>query len=65
MVHGCRSNLVDVMSGVLREVFGSAVVPLVRCGFPIVENNLYGYADNSTLVTVVPSPAEKVVVQSL
>ena len=26
--------------------------------FSIVENQLYGYADDSTLVAVVPSPAE-------
>ena len=30
--------------------------------FSIVENNLYGYADDSTLVAVVPSPGERVAV---
>ena len=30
--------------------------------FTIVENKLYGYADNSTLVAVVPSPSERVAV---
>ena len=30
--------------------------------FSIVENKLYGYADDSTLVAVVPSPGERVVV---
>ena len=28
----------------------------------IVENELYGYADDSTLVAVVPSPGERVAV---
>ena len=43
--------------------FGSAVVHLVHCGaFLILENKLYGYADDSTLVTVVPSPGERVAV---
>ena len=30
--------------------------------FSIVENKSYGYADDSTLVAVVPSPAERVAV---
>ena len=30
--------------------------------FSIVKNKLYGYSDNSTLVAVVPSPAERVAV---
>ena len=30
--------------------------------FSIVENKLYGYADDSTLVAVVPSPGERVAV---
>ena len=30
--------------------------------FSIVENKLYGYADDSTLVGVVPSPGERVAV---
>ena len=30
--------------------------------FSILENNLHGYADNSTLVAVVPSPGERVAV---
>ena len=44
--------------------FGPAVVPIVHCTafLHIVENKLYGYADNSTLVAVVPSPGERVVV---
>ena len=30
--------------------------------FSIVENKLYGYADNSTLLAVVPSPSERIAV---
>ena len=30
--------------------------------FFLVENKLYGYADNSTLMAVVPSPGERVAV---
>ena len=30
--------------------------------FSVVENKLYGYADDSTLVSVVPSPVERVAV---
>ena len=30
--------------------------------FSVVENKLYGYADDSTLVAVVPSPGERVAV---
>ena len=30
--------------------------------FSIVENKLYGYADDSTLVAVVPSPGERIAV---
>ena len=30
--------------------------------FSIVENNFYGYADDSTPVAVVPSPGERVAV---
>ena len=30
--------------------------------FPIVENKLFGYADDSTLVAVMPSPGKRVAV---
>ena len=30
--------------------------------FSIVDNKLYGYADDSTLVAIVPSPGERVAV---
>ena len=48
MVDGCRSKLVDVVSGVKQ---GSVLDPL------LFENKLIGYADDSTLMAVVPSPA--------
>ena len=33
--------------------------------FSILENKLYGYADDSILVAVVPSPAERVAVTEI
>ena len=64
VVDGCRSKLVNVVSMVPQ---GSVLDPqlfLLYTAelFSIVENKLYGYADNSTLVAVVPSPAERVAV---
>ena len=32
MVDGCRSKLVNVVSGVLRKCFGPVIVPLVHFG---------------------------------
>ena len=56
---GCRSKLVEVVSG---EPQGSVLGPLLfllhTSGlFSIMENKLIGYADDSTLMVVVPSPA--------
>ena len=64
VVGGCRSKLVNVVSGVSQ---GSVLCPLLfflhtAKLFSVVENKLYGYADDSTLVAVVPSPGEKVAV---
>ena len=64
MVAGCRSKLVDVVSGVPQ---GSVLGPLLfrLCTselFSILENKLIGYADDSTLMAVVPSPSVRVAV---
>ena len=50
---GCRSNLVNVVSRVPQ---GSV------WGLLILENELYSYADDSTLVAVVSSPLERTAV---
>ena len=64
VVDGCRSKLVNVVSGVpQRSVLGPQLFLLYTAvPFSIVENKLYGYADDSTLVAVVPSPGEMVAV---
>ena len=64
MVDGCRSKLVDVVSGVPQ---GSVLRPLllILCTsqfFSILENKLVGYADDTTLMAVVPSPGVRVTV---
>ena len=58
MVDGCRSKLDYVVSGVQQ---GSVLGPLLFLLhtselIPILENKLIGYADDSTLMAVVPSP---------
>ena len=54
-----RSKLVNVVSGVLQSsVLGPLLFLLYTSElFSILENKLIGYADNSTLIAVVPSPA--------
>ena len=64
MVDGCRSKLVDVVSGVPQ---GSVLGPLLFLLytselFSILENKLIGYADDSTLIAVVPSQGLRVIV---
>ena len=66
MVDGCRSNLVNVVSGVPQ---GSGLGPLLFLLytsdlFSILENKLISYADDSTLMAVVPSPCVRVAVAS-
>ena len=60
MADRCRSKLVNVVSGVPQgSVLGPQLYLLYTAEFfSIVENKLYGYADDSTLVAVVPSPGE-------
>ena len=64
MVDGCRSKLVNVVSGVPQ---GSVLGPLLFLLdsselLSILENNLIGYADDSTLMAVVPSAGIRVAV---
>ena len=55
MVDGCRSKLVNVVSGVPQgSVFGPLLFLLYTSGlFSILENKLIRYADDSTLMAVV------------
>ena len=64
MVDGCRSKLVNIASGVPQ---GSVLGPLLfllytSALFSVLENKLIGYADDSTLIAVVPSPGLRVAV---
>ena len=66
LVDGCRSKLVNVVSGVPQ---GSVLGPLLFFLyaselFSIQENKLIGYADDSTLIAVVPSPGVRVTVEA-
>ena len=61
LVDGCRSKLVKVVSRVPQ---GSVLGPLLFLlytsePFSILENKQIGYADDSTLMAVVPSPGAR------
>ena len=64
MVDGRRCKLVDVVSGVLQgSVLGPLLFHLYTSEvFSILENKLIGYADDSILMAVVPSPCVRVAV---
>ena len=64
MVDGCRSKLVNVVSGVSQGgVLGPLLFLLYTSElFYILENKLIGYADHFTLMAVVPSPGVRVAV---
>ena len=64
LVDGCHNKLVNAVSGVPQ---GSVLGPLLFLLytselFSILENKLIGYADDSTLMAVVPSPGAGVTV---
>ena len=64
MVDGCRSKLVNVVLGVPQgRVLGPLLfLPYTSELFCILENRLIGYADDSTLMAIVPSPGVRVAV---
>ena len=64
MVDGCRSKLVNVVAGLSQgRVLGPLLFFLYTLVFfYILENKLIGYADDSTLMAVVPSPGVRVTV---
>ena len=61
---GCRSKLVNVVSGVPQgSVFGPLLSLLCTSKlFYILENKLICYDDDSILIAVVPSPGVRVTV---
>ena len=62
LLDGCRSKLVNVVSGQV-SVLGPLLFLLHTSElFSILENNLISYADDSTLIAVVSSPGVRVTV---
>ena len=59
IVDGCRSKLVNVVSGVPQDSVLCPLLFLLYTSelFSILENKLNGYADDSTLMAVMPSLA--------
>ena len=64
LVDGCRSKLVNVASEMPQSsVLGPSMFLLYTSElFSILENKLIGYADDSTLIAVMPSPGVRVTV---
>ena len=64
MLDGFQSKLVDVVSGVPHSsVLGQLFLLLYTSElFSILKNKLTGYADDSTLIAVMPSPGVRVTV---
>ena len=64
MVDGCRSKLVNVVSGVPQgSVFGPLLFLLyISELFSILENKLSAYEVDSSLIAVGPSPAVRIIV---
>ena len=62
MVDGCRSKLVNVVSRVLQDSVLGPLLFLLDTSelFSIFENKLISYADDSTLMAVLPSPGVRV-----
>ena len=64
MVDGCRSKLVNVMSGKPQFSVSGPLLSLLYTLelFSILEKTLIGYAEDSNLIAVVPSPGVRVTV---
>ena len=64
MVGGCQSKLVNIVSGMPRSSVLDPLLFLLYTSdlFSILKNKLIGYADESTLMAVAPSPGVRVAV---